>query len=240
MPPELPTWDQIRRKINQAAAEQSEWAGAPLPVHGIPLVIEPRYPFAKLNGFCFEDGPSPDPHAAAPSDTCRVVNSWYSWDRGYSVYICDDGPDTRRFVVRLPEHGGSRLMYWLRTIGASKAWSIEAEVRAMETLQGLIKPGAFEAYLLTGSFLETSPRSGVQYLFRKLRPTVALRKSADGGTRILAVLCLHPIGYYSESWAGTLCPTDDVISHLILMRGDEHHFWKKANAHPSWSAGAGI
>lgn len=38
--------------------------------------------------------------------------------------------------------------------------------------------------------------------------------------RIVACLCMHPIGYYADSWAGALCPTDDVITHLLLMRSE--------------------
>jgi hypothetical protein len=140
----------------------------------------------------------------------------------------------------LPEWGGKRLRFWVDTIGASEAWSVAAEVRATETLRGLVTESAWAKYMLTGSFLETSRRSGVTYLFRKLRPTVALRGTKGGDTRILAVLCLHPIGYYEETYAGAMVPTDDVIAHLMLMRGCEPKFWAKANSHPSWSAAAGI
>ena len=42
------------------------------------------------------------------------------------------------------------------------------------------------------------------------------------------------------SWAGAMVPTDDVIAHLSLMRGDEHMFWKRCNQHPSWRPEAGL
>ena len=90
-------------------------------------------------------------------------------------------------------------------------------------------------------FLEKSERSGVTYLFRKLRPTVALRPCRDGdGMRVLAALCLHPIGYYDGSWAGAMCPTDDVVAHLMLMRGDEVMFWRRSNQHPADRPEAGL
>ena len=92
-------------------------------------------------------------------------------------------------------------------------------------------------YLLTGMFLETSKRSGVHYLFRRLRPTVAISPSS---TKILCTLCLHPIGYYAESWAGAMCPTDDVVAHLMLMRADEPMFWRRANQHAPWRPEAGL
>jgi hypothetical protein len=37
-----------------------------------------------------------------------------------------------------------------------------------------------------------------------------------------------------------MCPTDDVIAHLMLMRGDEALLWRKANQHPSWVPESGI
>lgn len=89
-------------------------------------------------------------------------------------------------------------------------------------------------------FAERSPRSGISYIFRRLRPTIALKAGKDDRMRCLAALCMHPIGYYDGSWAGAMCPTDDVIAHLMLMRGDEHMFWRRSNQHPAWSQFAGI
>jgi hypothetical protein len=94
--------------------------------------------------------------------------------------------------------------------------------------------------MLTGMFVERSRRSGISYVFRKLRPTLALKAGKDDRMGLLAALCMHPIGYYDGSWAGAMCPTDDVIAHLMLMRGDEHMFWRRANQHPAWSQEAGI
>ena len=230
------TWDDVRDKLAIIAEEQCEWAGLPLPVHGIPLVIEKRHPYANLNGFCFDDGEPPFKPDTGPVP--RVINSWYSTSHTAMVYICDDGEGTKRFSVMLPEWGGKKLSYWLTSIGASQGLDANAEIGAMETLQGLVTPAAFNSYILTGSFLETSSKSRVRYLFRKLRPTVAM--STNGEMRILAVLCMHCIGYYEGTWCGCMVPTDDLISHLLLMRADEHRFWKKCNIHPSWSAQAGI
>lgn len=97
-------------------------------------------------------------------------------------------------------------------------------------------------YLLTGMFLERSPRSGLTYLFRKLRPTVVLDARNNDATRVrvLCTLCLHPIAYYEGSWAGAMTPTDDVVSHLMLMRGDEHMFWRRANQHGATHSEAGL
>lgn len=97
----------------------------------------------------------------------------------------------------------------------------------------------WRSYILAGTFVETSKRSGVKYIFRKLRPTVALREH-EGGLRCIAVLCLHPLGYYQETWCGTLAPTDDVLAHLLMMRGDERKYWAKAEHHRPWETEAGM
>lgn len=129
----------------------------------------------------------------------------------------------------------------MATMGCAVAWDLNAEAKALETLQGLVTPHAYRTYLLTGMFLETSPRSRVTYCFRRLRPTVAIgRGKQPDTTSILCCLCLHPIGFYADTWAGAMCPTDDLLSHLFLMRADEHFFWKKANQISPWRATAGL
>jgi hypothetical protein len=37
-----------------------------------------------------------------------------------------------------------------------------------------------------------------------------------------------------------MCPTDDVIAHLALMRGDEAMFWRRCNQHPPYRPEAGL
>ncbi len=86
---------------------------------------------------------------------------------------------------------------------------------------------------------EVSKRSQLTYLFRRSRPTIVMRETEEW-TRVLCALCLHPIGYYSDSWAGVMCPTDEVIAHLLMMRGCEEKYWANANQHPSNHPAAGI
>ena len=97
----------------------------------------------------------------------------------------------------------------------------------------------FESYCLTGHFAEVSKRSQVTYLFRKGRPTIAIRQDEEGGYPLCA-LCLHPIGYYGDTWAGVMCPTDEVIAHLLMMRGSEAKYWANANQHPVDHPAAGV
>jgi hypothetical protein len=108
----------------------------------------------------------------------------------------------------------------------------------------MIRHRQMKQYVLTGMFMETSRRSGLAYIFRRLKPTVVLapsdRSDDSKPLRILACLCMHPIAYYAGSWAGGMCPTDDVIAHLSLMRGDEHMLWRRSNQHPPYLPEAGL
>jgi hypothetical protein len=51
---------------------------------------------------------------------------------------------------------------------------------------------------------------------------------------------MHPIGYYRGTWAGAMAPTDDVIAHLMMMRADEHMYWRRAKQHPAWDPLCGV
>ncbi len=77
------------------------------------------------------------------------------------------------------------------------------------------------------------------YVFRRLRPTLAL-SGRTGSVMVLCALCQHPIAYYDNSWAGAMTPTDDVLAHLMLMRGDEAMLWKRSNQHHPARPEAGL
>lgn len=186
-------------------------------------------PFAALF-----DKPEPDPGP----DAWRVRNRFYSrrWRADISI-IERDGKITGHW-----EPAFHHIGHDLSTMGASVAWGLEQEQRALALLGTMIRHHAMKHYVLTGMFLERSPRSGVTYIFRRLKPTVAIAPTRDElePCRILASLCMHPIAYYAGSWAGAMCPTDDVIAHLTLMRGDEHRFWKVCSQHPPYRPEAGL
>jgi hypothetical protein len=170
---------------------------------------------------------------------------WFSRKRNAEIWLVEEKGKLTKIVAPVsPDRSMDRLLFWINTLGASVAWSLEAEMKAREKLRSLIPDHAYVHYELTGAFLESSPRSRVMYMFRKNRPTIAMvpqdRNDDTKSMKVLAVLCLHPIGYYEKSWAGAMCPTDDVIAHLLLMRGDEAMFWRKANQHESVSAEAGL
>jgi len=207
-----------------------EYCGIPVPINGERLILEPRHPAAKIiNSHNKETDEMPE--------GVKLVNHWYSRRERCEIAIWRE-PDES---VRCGKWINNPVTHQFSTMACSVAWSVEAEDKALKTLSGIIEPHLFKMYYLSGMFLETSKRSGVTYVFRKLRPTLALRPSKDGKSmRILAALCLHPIGYYAESWAGAMVPTDDVMSHLLLMRGDEPMFWRRANQIQPWKPNAGL
>jgi len=213
----------VRAALNLLSQKAGEYCGLPPMIEGEQLVIEPSHRAYKV----FADHNAKV--AAAEGDDsaqCNLVNEWWSRRDRTQVVLWRE-PDGSLAWGRLP--AANHLRSDIRTMGCSIAWSAAAECKAMEKLADLIPDHLFRGYFLTGMFLETSKRSGVTYLFRRLKPTVALRPSDEGQGRILACLCLHPIGYWVDSWAGALCPTDDVIAALLLMRADERFYWKKAN-----------
>lgn len=235
------TLNSIENGLKRIAKEQSEWAGIPMPIDGQTLVVEPTYPFAKgFNGVneATRRQPGTYVHVCRNEDvdeTTRIRNRFWSWSRKAEIAIWEQGGKIVWGITAGP-HGFGHV---LETLGASDAWSLETEFRALALLRSLVSFRQFRQYLLTGTFLETSKRSHVCYLFRRLRPTVAMN-SPKGQMRIMCALCLHPIAYYSDSWAGAMTPTDDVIAHLMLMRGDEAMFWRRANQHPAYRPEAGL
>jgi hypothetical protein len=201
-----------------------------MPLEGQRLVIEPSYAKAQQ---LMDIGAPEEPD----DDKAKLRNVFYSTKKGRDVYVFDD-----LVTGRVDWGAGGRVNHFdleINTIGCSVAWGIEQEHNAVQLLAGMIRHHQMKQYLLTGMFLESSQRSKICYAFRKLRPTIALSMRSDR-PRVLAALCMHPIGYYRDSWAGAMCPTDDVVAHLSLMRGDEHMFWKRCTQHAPWRPEAGL
>ena len=243
--------DPVRALMAAYAGRISEWQGVPVPVETLRIQLWPGHPLAAKVAEAERILYPPDAAALAchGDDEGRmvVVNQWFSHARHAQVYLLRDLATGRTRAVTepvSPDQSMARLTFALSTLGATPAWSLDAEARAMAKLFGLLSGHQVRQYLLTGSFLESSPRSRVTYLFRRLRPTVALtsrhRDPARDAMRCLAVLCLHPVGFYRDTWAGCMTPSDDVIAHLLLMRGDEAGFWRQANQHQPWTPEAGL
>jgi hypothetical protein len=215
----------MREKLRMLADHVGEWAGIPMPLEGQPLIIDPKYPCAKV--LTTEHEPL--------EEGVKLRNQFYSHRYRGQVLIWQEADGSLQWGIERCNQSALQL----QTLGASYAWGIEQEAAALNTLAELVPHHTFKCYLLSGMFLETSQRSGVTYTFRKLRPTLALRPSGDS-MRVIAALCMHPIAYYDGSWAGAMCPTDDVIAHLMLMRADERLYWRRCNQHPADRVEAGL
>lgn len=216
----------LRNDIRRMAGKIGEYAGIPMPLDDDELVVEPSYRNAVGLIECGK-------HEEDPDDGDRKIlvrNSFWSTSRRCWICVWEDAGK----IGWTPVFENNSFYREIHTIGCSVAWGIEQEANAVQTLAGLVRHHQMKCYLLTGSFLERSQRSNLMYMFRKLRPTVVMSACDMATTRILCTLCLHPIAYYRESGAGCMAPTDDVIAHLMLMRGDEHMLWRRANQHPPW------
>jgi hypothetical protein len=232
----------LRNVLRNIADKRGDWAGIPMPLDGERLIIEPTYPDAEAlmkMGRVERDQEHEEDDGETVGEI-RVRNSFYSWRTHCDISI-----------VEITQQDGTRKIDWtrhpaihslekqLQTLGCMEAWGIEQESNAIHLLAQHVSHRQMKQYLLTGSFLETSERSNVTYMFRKLRPTVAMH-AVKGQMRIMCALCLHPIAYYANSFAGAMAPTDDVCAHLLLMRGDEKLFWRRANQHAAYRPEAAL
>lgn len=221
---------QQRNKLRRIAQNAGEWAGLPMGVEGEELYVDPSYPWAHV----FNKPKEETERLAAEGYKIRNI----FWSKRYRCRIIVYEKDGKVRATAL-KGSGSPIDMEMRTMGCSVAWGIEQESNALKLLGTLLPHHQFKYYLLCGQFIETSRRSRVIYMFRKLRPTIAIR-NVDGRLEVLATMCMHPIGFYQYSWAGAMCPTDDVIAHLMLMRGDEHLYWRRCNQHPAAQPGSGL
>jgi hypothetical protein len=220
----------LRNGLRRVAADRGDYSGIPMPLDGRRLVIEPTWPKAKeLSAI---GAPDEEPEA-----TVKLRNRFHDPKGRGEVAIFEENGRVDWGL----NAGVNHFLMDINTMDCVAAWGIEQESRAVHLLGGLVTHHQFKQYLLTGMFVEESKRSGVFYFFRRLKPTVALR-AGDGkdSARILACLCLHPIGYYAGTWAGAMCPTDDVVAHLMMMRGDEVMYWKRSNQIAAWRPEAGL
>jgi hypothetical protein len=226
----------LRNGLRRVAEDRGDWAGIPMPLEGQRLVIEPRYPMAaELSAMGGSKKKDEEPE---PADV-KIRNQWWSDRLRAEIFIWDEGGKLQWGKIGRPHH----IALDMQTLGCMDAWGIEQESSAVQLLASLLSHRQLKQYLLTGMFLETSKRSKLTYLFRRLKPTLVLDckdPTSNKPVRILAALCMHPIGFYEGSWSGAMTPTDDVVAHLMLMRGDEHCFWKRANQHSPGRPEAGL
>lgn len=227
------TWAQLADALGDLMPkEHGEWCSIPMPVPGLDLTIESKNPWRErletLQGEFNEEERKRTGELAPDGPAPTLINSWYSASKRCWVSIAEIEGKRCAFVAH---DNGIKTRLLLDSLRVTPVWNLDAELKAQLKLQELLSEHLFRSYLMTGTFIETSKRSGVTYVFRRGRPTIALR-ATDEGSKLLCSLCLHPIGYYQNTFCGAMVPTDEVIAHLLLMRGDEVLFWRRANQHP--------
>ena len=176
-------------------------------------------------------GKPDEPEPTEELDGLRLVNAWRPTPLSVQIYRDNKGT----FKLLVPD-AHMRLKTLIDTLLVrAGAVVVHNEYKALELLVTKINQNQWESYILSGAFPETSKRSGVTYIFRKGLPTIAMRetKLPEGKNQrtFLAALCMHPLAYYKDTFAGSYPPTDEVVAHLLLMRADEHEYWKRANQH---------
>lgn len=243
--------EEIMKPLHQP---QTIWAGFPVPRPGSPaLVLDVRHP---LRGYIERVSQRGDSAAARralattrieqmlndqrPADMRRTYShSWWS-ERLVSWIHVAVTASGRVVLADAPEHRErlwvERIELLARTFSAAQRLTIGMERRAQRRLRAVVTRRQWRSYVVSGEFSERSPRSGVTYWFRRLRPTLAVTMRAKAqvlhrAVGIRTALCSHGVAYHSESFTGVLAPTDDVLSHLLLMRADEPRLWRVATQH---------
>lgn len=220
-------WEEFRAKLHDLSQKAGHWCGIPTPVgDGLDLIVNPRLPYAHIF-----PGSEPDKEDAQN----YMRNGWWS-DRLQKTIMIGMIEGKLQWVAITP----APIDTLLKTLSLLDVWGFDQELTAVQTLMGLVSERQIKSYMLTGSFAERSPRSKLLYVFRRLRPTLAISSYDPTKPRLIAALCLHTLGYYAGSWGGAMVPTDDVISHLMMMRGDEKRYWRYANQHSPSSPLAGL
>lgn len=231
---------------------REHYHGYPLPDDTCRLVVHKKFPLHDtMNGVTIGGDGKEGIHPVVDRDTllrlgplldqiegAELINHWHNGRRQTDTVVFRTQAG-KSFGLEQQNAIGSRAEKLLCTIGVSRNWDLPAELTAQVKLLSLLKEHQQRDYVLTGMFMERSHRSNVLYLFRKCRPTLAISMN-DNAPRVLCALCMHPIGFYEGTFAGGMVPTDDVIAHVVLMRGDEHHYWKVCNQHSAWLPEAGL
>lgn len=230
-------WLKIKELIQDRAKEQGHLYGAPVPIEGFQLVVAKRFPnrqaYENINEVTFSD-PHRDKQVVDPSEI--VVNHFERTDADYFIIRQDGKTRMERYPI---DRTKLAWQYAMRTATVGLEWDAEAEVKAHSKLKELIGTARINRYICSGIVMETSKRSNITYLFRRGKPTIA-HSNWKGILRPIAALCLHGIGYYHQTFAGAMVPTDDLICHLLLMRADEHRYWRNCNIHKIEAVESGI
>lgn len=138
-------------------------------------------------------------------------------------------------------HPAQRLLHSI--IVTTSSIPYESEGRALELLKEIATEDQYATYRMTGSLFHRSLHNPYSYVIRRGFPTLVFERTDDGrpeSSKFKLGLCAHVDGYFPGYFSGLLCPTDDVIAHLLNLRGDEDGFWKKCNIHLPTSGMLGL
>ncbi len=223
------TWDQLAGRMNDIAEKYGCEYGIPIPSMYKPerrMITARNVPLGGL------------PYHATEleeefTDQIKIRNSWSAQGDKQILVIEAEG----KSIAFTSYEAGRRMRKLLDTslMRDGTPQTAEAELRAMDSLKKRIKQRQWTSYVLSGIFLERSPRSDLHYFFRKGYPTLVLSYHGEcykESGRVIGALCLHPIGFFQGTYCGLMCPTDEVICHLLLMRADEHLYWRSCG---QWS-----
>jgi hypothetical protein len=229
------TWEELNEMLTGIGEEHGCDYGVPLPSRNASknkfnqVVMAPGTPLrhtVSINQYRTEA------EERLYSEGFKIRNSWeILGDRSISVIDTEEGP-----IAYCEYRAGARMRKLVDSMAVrhdSTNLTAEAEFHAMSSLEKRISTNQYRSYVLNGMFPERSKRSDIHYIFRKGYPTIAFSYHGFPEGRIICCLCLHPFGYYKGTWAGMMTPTDEVIAALLLMRADEHLFWRKSG---QWAA----
>jgi hypothetical protein len=176
------------------------------------------------------------------------VNIWRP-KKGYMIVVYRlTSPDGQTKYLHLPLKDNLQYRDFLAVMTFTtrlKVTPAEAEETARAKLLEKLSGRQQRELLLTGMFEEVSQRSGVHYYIRMNRPTLAFRQKPAKEIRMfyihwLAALCLHPLSFYEDTFCGSMAPSDEMLAHLLMIRTDEHGYWKKAGHHKISDPLAGV
>lgn len=178
----------------------------------------------------------------------KALNSESSRALGLSSAIEKTGlfnifPPESSLVIKNESRGEKAVAILIHTVEANAyAHTVQAERKAERLLRKHISKQQWSDYFISGAFWELSS-SGKLYIFRKGFPTIACDcEQLDGKYNITPkhTLCMHAGAYTEGTFAGGLCPTDDVIAHLLMMRTNEAHYLENCNVHQFEAPQSGV
>ncbi len=239
-------------QIDELVSESGFLCGLPIAFFLCPETVQFSIPFIKslVIGLGGEIPKTFEPPEKKKEEGDWVLHTEWNtsqpWKGQYGTVVVWRNKNTGKFKKSFyPELlWQTRIEMQGRTMANLLGYGIEeAEIQARKKLESMLSPDQRRALLLCDSFCEQG-KSGVVYWIRKNRPTIALRRDEkskeDGKATPLCALCLHPLGWYKYSFAGIMTPSDDMIAHLLMIRGNEHFFWRKANQHQLDKPMAGV